>query len=178
MRYVPILFIMILCGKSSLAQNTNISFTLNPIALLDIESVNPTTVNFEFGIPTEAGNGLTAPITNSDNRINITSAVTISGSRRVEVSMIGSPPAGTRLRLQTTGPTASAVGNVGAVSNPDLYITNVSQTIINNVRGGYTTNGTNRGYRLYYSIEVQDFSQLRAATQTVQIVYTLVDNSN
>lgn len=149
--------------------------TIQPIALLDIEPDN-SVVSFTFGNPTQAGNSITLPANNDIKRLNITSVVAAGVTRRVDVMMVGSLSNGIRLKLQTTGPTASAVGNVGSISNGDLFISNSSQTIINSIGGGHTTNGANRGFRFNYSIEIQDFSQLKASNQSVQIIYTLSEN--
>jgi len=176
MRYLIAIYIILGLCEKNFAQSSLINFTLNPIALLDIESSSGTNVSFTFTAPNEAGSSMQVPANNNNNRINITSAVTPGSTRRVDVQMLGSLPSGTRLRLQTTGPTASAVGNVGAVSNGNLYLSSSPQTIINNVGGGHTTNGVNRGFRLDYSMEIQDYSQLRASNQTVQILFTLADN--
>lgn len=176
MKYlIAIYFILVLC-RGGFAQNTTVSFTLNPIALLAIESSSGTNITFQFSAPSEAGSSIQLPANNNNNRINITSAITAGSTRRVDVQMLGTLPTGTRLKLQTTGPTASAVGNVGAVSNGNLYLSSSPQTIINNVGGGHTTNGVNRGFRLDYSMEIQDYSQLRTSNQTVQILFTLADN--
>jgi hypothetical protein len=176
MRYLIAIYFMLGLYEKGFTQSTSINFTLNPIALLDIESASGRDITFQFLAPNEAGSSIQIPANNNVNRINITSAVTAGSTRRVDVQMLGSLPSGIRLQLQTTGPTASAVGNVGSVSNGNLYLSSSTLTIINNVGGGHTTNGVNRGFRLDYSMEIQDYSQLRASNQTVQILFTLADN--
>lgn len=175
MRYIIVILIFLGFKCTAFAQTSNISMTIQPVALLDIEPDN-NVISFAFGNPTQAGNTISLPANNNDKRLNITSAVVAGVTRRVDVMLIGSLNHGIRLRLQTTGPTASAVGNVGTISNGDLYISNSSQTIINGIGGGHTTNGANRGFRFNYSMEIQDFSQLKASNQSVQIVYTLSEN--
>lgn len=175
MKYIVIILLLLGCRCLIFAQASNISMTIQPIALLDIEPDN-SIISFAFGNPAQAGNSISVPANNDIKRLNITSVVAVGVTRRIDVMMVGSLGNGIRLRLQTTGPTASAVGNVGSISNADLYISNLSQTIISNIGGGHTTNGTNRGFRFNYSIEIQDFRQLKASNQSVQIVYTLSEN--
>lgn len=174
MRYLIAILLLGFMGVSH-AQTTNISLTIQPVAMLDVEPDN-STISFTFGNPNEAGSSIVLPSNNNEKRINITSAVASGSTRRVDVMMTGALPSGTRLRLQTTGPTNAAVGNVGSVANGDIYLSSLPQTIVNGIGGGHTTNGSNRGFRLNYLIEIQDYSQLRASSQTVQIVYTLSDN--
>jgi hypothetical protein len=153
--------------------SVSISLDLQPIALLDIEPDN-SAISFIFGTPSQAGGSLTLPASNNTKYINFTSAVTPGSTRRIDAQINGSLPIGTKLRLQTTGPTYGG-GNRGAVSNGDIYLTNGSQTIVNSIGGGQTDNGQ-RGYRLNYSLEIQNYSQLRAESGTVSITYTLSDN--
>lgn len=172
-----LLFFFLFISTTVFAQPTaslGVSISLPSISLLDI-APNNSGISLNLNSPTEAGNVVTTTATDNSKWLNFTSAVTTGASRRVSVQLLGSLPNGINLKLTTSSYFGSGAGALGRNVAP-IYLTTSQQTVINNIGGAYTGNGTGNGYNLTYSIEISNYSLLRVQTNTLSIVYTLTDN--
>ncbi|MDF1518684.1 MAG: hypothetical protein P1P79_12130, partial [Lutibacter sp.] len=169
-----------LCAISSYAQVTEsvtASFTLNEVAMLDLEPSNSTvTLNLSSAI--EAGEMATVETTNNDQWINFSSAVFENTSRSISINIDGQVPSGINLILSTSKYTGNGKGALGEpVGNGILTLNNTLQTVISNIRGAYTGDGINNGYKLTYSLEIYDYKLLDFnQTATLSITLTLTDS--
>jgi hypothetical protein len=171
-----LIIVLIIWGYSSIAQNSqNVAITLPVIALMDIV---PKTTAFTLSLtaPTEAGNTVTNTATNSSRWINFTSAVAPNVTRKIAAQISGTVPNGITIRLVTSNFTGVNGGGAVGSSTGTITLSNTSQTIINNIGGGFTGNGTSRGYNLTYSLQINDYSLLKAQSNTLTIIYTMSDN--
>ncbi len=154
--------------------SVGVSISMPSIALCDIEP-NNTGITLSMTAPTEAGNIVVSTATNNTKWLNFTSAVTATQTRRVTVQLSGTLPNGVRLRLATANYAGSGAGTLGSAASP-IFITSTAQAIVNNIGGAYTGTGSGNGYNLTYSLDIQDYTQLRQRSNTLSIIYTLVDN--
>ncbi len=173
--FVQLLFGMfIMNGVSAQTSGTvSVGFTLPLVAMLDIEGGSGIALN--LSAPSEAGNPVAVPAANTALWLNFTSAVTPSLSRQVTVQMSGSLPLGIGLGLLATGPSGSGAGARGS-AGAQVTLTGSAQTLINGIGGAYTGNGLNNGYNLSYTALLQNYTQLRAGSEAVTVVFTLMDN--
>lgn len=171
-----LLFLILLC-QGVFAQTTasvGVSISLPSIALLDVEP-NNSGFNLNLTAPTEAGNPLTTTATNNTKWLNFTSAVATGTTRKISVQLSGSLPNGINLKLVTANYAGTGAGTLGnAVTT--LYLSSTQQTVVNNIGGAFTGNGSGNGYNLTYSVEIANYSLLRNQTAPVSILYTLIDN--
>jgi len=174
-----VLFIVLALVVSTLAcaQSTatvGINVQLPVVALLDL-APNGSGITLPMNPPSEAGNPLTISSNNS-KWLNFSSAV-ISGNNRAVTAQIGagSIPAGLRLRLSLSSYIGGGAGALGA-SGTSITLSHASQTIVSGIGGSYTGDGVSNGYNLNYSLEIQDYSQLKHDLSTsVVITFTFID---
>ncbi|MEY4540762.1 MAG: hypothetical protein RLZZ306_2519 [Bacteroidota bacterium] len=167
--------IFITIALSTTAQNSvNVSITVPSIALLDI-APNNTAFNLNLVAPTEAGNIATLNPTNSTKSINFTSAVGVGITRRITAQVSGTIPTGINLRLVVSNYAGTGGGILGT-SAGTLILNGTPQIAINNIGGAFTGDGVNNGYRLNYSLEINNYSLLRSQSGTFSIIYTMSDN--
>lgn len=154
--------------------NANVELTLPSVALLAM-SPNNSQLNLSFASPSVAGTALGNTTTDNSKWINFTSAVAPGITRKVTVQIIsGGLPSGILLKLQTANVAGGAGARGSAVSS--IYVISTATNIINNIGGAYTGVGSGNGYNLTYSLEIQDFSQLRSGSNILTIAYTISDN--
>jgi hypothetical protein len=175
MRFFILIIAMLVCTivHAQTTDNVSVNITLQSVALLDIEP-NNTSITLAMTSPTEAGNAINST-TNNSKWLNFTSAVTPALTRRVTAQLTGTLPSGVNLRLSIAPYSGSGAGTLGTPVTA-ITLNNTAQTIINNIGGAYTGNGTNNGYNLTYSLQISNYSQLRQQTSSVSIIYTLADN--
>lgn len=155
---------------------TAVSFTLPSVALLDIESIASKDFVMSFVEPTEAGNAIISPASNSSLWLNFTSAVTTSQTRRVTVQASGTLAAGISVAVQANGPSGSGDGSRGT-SVGLLTLSSGVQNLITGIGGAYTGNGVGNGFQLTYTAsQATNYSVLRSGSATFTIIYTLTDN--
>ena len=174
MKNVLLLFFLILQVSLFAQTSQNISLTLQSIALLDIAPDN-SVFNLSMVAPTEAGNIILSNSTNNSKWINFTSAVAPGITRRVTAQVTGILPNGINLKLITSNYAGSGAGTLGS-SSGTVYLTGTAQTVVNNIGGAFTGDGSGNGYNLNYSIEIVDYSLLKSQTTTFSIIYTMLDN--
>lgn len=174
MKNVLLLFFLILQVSLFAQTSQNISLTLQSIALLDIAPDN-SVFNLSMVAPTEAGNIILSNSTNNSKWINFTSAVAPGITRRVTAQVTGILPNGINLKLITSNYAGSGAGTLGS-SSGTVYLTGTAQTVVNNIGGAFTGDGSGNGYNLNYSLEIIDYSLLKSQTTTFSIIYTMLDN--
>lgn len=171
--------ILIICGFWAISgfgqvdKAVNASFDLFPVAMLDLEPDNSTvTLNLSSAI--EAGEKATVVTTNNDKWINFSSAVA-GNSRSISVKIDGQVPAGIYLKLSTSNYVGIGKGVLGSPAGI-LTLNSTPQTIITGIKGAYTGDGINNGYKLTYSLEIYDYALLDFnQTATLSIALTLYD---
>jgi hypothetical protein len=163
MKNLFFLFLINLTFSTIAQTSANISITVPSIALLDI-APNNTAFNLNVVAPTEAGSNVTINPANSTKWINFTSAV-----------VSGTLPTGINLKLVVANYAGAGAGTLG-VSAGTLFLSGTAQTVVNNIGGAFTGDGSNNGYNLNYSIEVANYTLLRSESKSFSIIYTMSDN--
>ncbi|SEJ05392.1 hypothetical protein SAMN05216327_105497 [Dyadobacter sp. SG02] len=181
MKYVIILY-GVLTGLASHAQTVatvDVSLTMPSVALVDILPSGSNSVTLQMTAPTEAGNIVGTGNTNNNNWLIFTSAVATGGSRSIRGDVVGTLPAGIRLRLDVGAYVGTGQGFTGGNSyvTANKYLSNTPVSFIDNIKGAYTgiTYGSS-GFRLTYSLEIQNYANIRSGTSSVTVRYTMVDN--
>ncbi|WP_291197940.1 hypothetical protein [Dyadobacter sp.] len=172
----------VLSGLFSYAQtvaNVDVSISMPSVALVDILPSGSNSVTLQMTAPTEAGNTIGTSSSNNTNWLIFTSAVTSGGSRSIKGDVVGTLPAGIRLRLDISAYVGAGLGFTGGNSyvTANKYLTNTPVSFIDNIKGAYTgiTYGSN-GFQLTYSLEIQNYANIRSGTSNVTVRYTMVDN--
>lgn len=174
MKNVLFIFFINLTFSTIAQTSVNISVTVQSIALMDI-APNNTAFNLNLVAPTEAGNIATINPTNSTKWINFTSAVVSGITRKITAQISGTLPTGINLKLVISNYAGVGSGILG-VSSGTLFLSGTAQTIINNIGGAFTGDGSSNGYNLNYSIEIADFGLLKSQSSTFSVIYTMSDN--
>ena len=172
-----LLILLFFCCQTVFAQTSasaDVSISLPSVALLDVEPNNGS-FNLNLTAPTEAGNPLTTTATNNAKWLNFTSAVTTGATRRISAQLSGILPSGINLKLVTANYVGAGAGTLGSAASP-IYLNSTQQTVITNIGGAFTGNGTGNGYNLTYSVEIANYSLLKTQISTISIIYTLIDN--
>lgn len=163
-------------AQDSSTETQGIGVVIDAHALVDV--VNDEIVfDFSPDDPTEAGDPFTLGI-NKDQTTDLNYSLMLSNGGlpdgTISVRATDIKP-GLILTLQADGTPASTLdpstyGLLGNVSpNFDLnqggvpvILTSVDQTLIENIGSSYTGNGPGSGYQLFYSMHLNDYSQLEA----------------
>jgi hypothetical protein len=172
------LFFIFLCGYQTLCfpqAGANIGVNLSSVALLDIEPKGGI-INLKFEQPSEAGKALQNIESNDTKWLNFTSALPLGSSRQISVQITsGGIPSGYGIILETfsfTGVGAGILGN----NTPSVNLSNSPIRIIDNIGGAFTGDGLNNGYKLKFSLIVNDYSLLKNGRNVYSIIFTLTDN--
>jgi len=152
------------------------------VALLDLESTQEKSLNFNLTAPTEAGNPVNTTKFDYNIWLNYSSIIESSSTRKVDVQITnGKIPDGLMLRIYAWGDNGNGKGALGK-SN---YLVELKETqpttIINSIGSAYTGNGPNKGHRILYyltrSSENDFYSKLDSdQSNTLTITYTLSDD--
>lgn len=151
------------------------------VALLDIETTGPAKgFSLEFLKPTEEGNGLTAPASNSTTWLNYSSIVkptTASTGRDISVSASVLVPGVDIKVLAATGVMTTGAGLAGTPTS-QVTLTTGNLPIITGVKSCYTGDGNAAGHKVTYDASVANFAALvsNGAGTAVTVTYTLADN--
>lgn len=172
----------VFAGLASYAQttaNVDVSLAMPSVALVDILPSGTNSVSLQMTAPTEAGNTLGTGTSNNSNWLIFTSAVATGASRSIKGDVVGTLPAGIRLRLDVSAYVGTGQGFTGGNSyvTANKYLTNTPVSFIDNIKGAYTgiTYGSS-GFQLTYSLEIQNYANIRSGTSNVTVRYTMVDN--
>lgn len=174
MKSILLLFFLSLPISLVAQTSQNVDLTLPSIALLDI-APNNTAFNLNMVASAEAGDIILSNSTNNSKWINFTSAVPTGITRRITAQVSGTLPNGVNLKLITSNYAGSGAGTLGT-SSGTIFLTGTAQTVVNNIGGAFTGDGSNNGYNLNYSIQIADYTLLRSQTTTFSIIYTILDN--
>lgn len=180
---LAILFGLLLFSNMAFSQwgegRVNVFFSIPEIALIDIESVSGNNVRFTVTPSTEPGENpdITEP-SNDPLWINYSSALANSNFTRsitAEISQ-GSLPEGILVFLQASAYFGIGKGQLGHPAGR-ANLTNQPRPIIADVGSCFTGDGVNNGHSLNFSIEISDYSKIKAADETVfTVLYTITDN--
>lgn len=151
-----------------------VTMTLPVVTLMDIEPAGSITLNFTA--PTEAGNSLTIPTSNTSKWINYTSAITSGGlTRRITAATNNTSIPGVSIRLQAAAASGAGGGTRGTSSGL-VTLSTTPVTIISGIGGAFTGNGTSNGHQLTISLVISNYALLAAQTNTsISIVYTITE---
>lgn len=175
----PLIYILCcFCAISSYAQDdddTSVTFRLREIALLDMEP-NNSTVTLNVVAPNNAGEKAIIVATNNNKWINFSSAVSVGTTRYISIIIEdGQVPPGIYLKLRTDNYSGSGDGELGSATSV-VTLNNTSQTIVSDIKGAFTGNGINNGYKITYELEIYDYKLLDFnQSATLSIILTLTD---
>ena len=155
-----------------------VSFSIPPIALLDVEPEINNSVIFSVSPSTESGSSpQIQQIAGEALWINYSSALEGQQISRSVVAQISSGmiSGGFVLKVEASEYQGSGSGQLGN-STGEISLTDQPQAVITDVGNCFTGNGQNNGHLLNYSIEVSDFSEFSADEFYFTILYTISDN--
>lgn len=170
--------ILIICGLYAISsfgqvqRSVNATFNLSQVAMIDMEP-NNSTVTLNLSSAVEAGEKAIVVATNNEKWINFSSAVASTAApRSISVKIEdGQVPPGIYLKVSTASVAGIGKGVLGLPSGI-LTLSGTPQTLISNIRGAYTGDGINNGYKLSYSLEIFDYKLLdfnQSATLTITL---------
>lgn len=175
-----ILIICGLCTISSFGQNDTgyiiASFNLQEVAMIDLKPDN-LTVSLNLSSALEAGEKAIIVEANNNKWINFSSAVIEGNSRSISIQMdLGQKaPPGINLKLNTVKYKGSGNGELGSATS-DVILDDQPQTIVSGIKGAYTGDGIETGYKLTYSLYIYDYALLDFnQTANLNITLTLSD---
>jgi hypothetical protein len=181
MRFAMLIY-SIFSGLASYAQtvaHVDVSLAMPSVALVDILPTSSNSVTLQMTAPTEAGNTIGTGTSHNANWLIFTSAVATGASRSIKGDVVGTLPAGIRLRLDVSAYVGAGQGFTGGNSyvTANKYLTNTPVSFIDNIKGAYTgiTYGSS-GFKLTYSLEIQTYANIRSGTSNVTVRYTMADN--
>jgi hypothetical protein len=152
------------------------TFTLSQVAMLDLEPDNlPLTL--KIAAPNDAGEKALIVAANNNKWINFSSAVFPGNSRSISIQMeLGQKvPPGIYLKLNTAKYSGLGKGELGSATSV-VTLNDTPQTIVSNIKGAYTGNGDDNGYKLTYELEIYDYKLLDFdQSATLSITLTLSD---
>lgn len=181
MKYL--LYILLFCqwfdalGQAS--TTVNVSISMPSVALIDVLPSGSSNVTLTMVAPTEAGNAVNTGTSNSSNWLIFTSAVATGASRSIRGDLVGTLPAGVLLKLVVSPYVGSGLGFTGGQSavTSNTYLTNTSTRFIDNIQGAFTgTDYGTSGFKLTYSLEIQNYANVKSGTSNVTVRYTMTDN--
>jgi len=157
----------------------NVSFSLPPVALVDIEPDVNNSIHFTVLPASESGASPQIRRTTSQALwLNYSSALANPQNTRSIVAEIsgGGLPEGVSLNVEASGHKGMGDGEFGQPAGK-VELGNQPKAIITNVGNCFTGDGEGNGHQLTFSIEVADYSKISAADETsFTILYTLSDN--
>jgi len=157
----------------------NVSFSLPPVALVDIEPDANNSIHFTVLPAAESGaSPQIKRITNQTLWLNYSSALVNPQNTRTIVAEIagGGLPEGVSLNVEALSHEGKGGGQFGQPAGK-VSLSNQPKAIITNVGNCFTGDGVNNGHPLTFSIEVSDYSKISAASESsFTILYTLSDN--
>lgn len=155
-----------------------ISVTVPPVMIIDLEATSGTTVNLAFGAPTEPGDPVTSTATNNSLWLNY-SFIKGSSSQlaKIEASLSILVP-GYSITLLANEASATGGGTKGSSATGAGTILGLANTeIITGIGSSYTGDGVSNGHQLTYSATLGTYADLIASTTTpVTVTYTISAN--
>jgi hypothetical protein len=175
----PLIYILCcFCAISTYAQDnddTSATLRLSEIALLDLEPSNAT-VTLNVVAPNNAGEKAIIVATNNNKWINFSSAVIEGNSRSISIIIEdGLVPPGIYLKLRTDKYSGIGDGELGSATSVVTLNNNSSQIIVSDIKGAFTGNGINNGYKITYELEIYNYELLdfdQSATLSIRLTLT------
>lgn len=164
-------------SSDTATDNHTIGITIPAVILMDIEPAASKNITMAFAAPTEAGEGLSLPTSNTSLWLNYSYIPSIA-LKTAKISVLTSDViAGVNINL-TAG--TSATSGAGSKGNPSsmLTLSNVSQDIITSIGASYTGTGATNGHNLTYSLEVLDTNYgnlVATASTSITVTYTITE---
>jgi hypothetical protein len=150
-----------------------VTVTIPPVALLDIEASASKDFTVAFTAPTEAGDPIVAPTTGLNTKwLNYSSILPGTGLRKITVESSASVPSAITLGVTAGTPTGTGTpGTGGTVAT----ISMTAQDLITGVGSVYTGNGVSNGSNITYALGLGTYSALVSGNIVVTVKYTLID---
>lgn len=186
LRILPAMLIAMAWGVGAQAQvddlddSHTITVSIQPVAILDIETT--ATKNFSLGpaIPTEAGNPLDDSATNNTLWLNysfIPSAQAGTASITVQTDAV---IPGMDINVEAAAAAASGDGQIGTPTGViTLSSTVPPQVIIENIGASYTGDGNASGHQLTYTLDIDgtaNYEDLYAQSTVINVTYTIAED--
>lgn len=178
-----VLLLALVFSTSLFAQqqaNSDVSFSMPEVALIDIEPGVNNTIYFEVDASPESG---TEPVisenVNKTLWINYTSSqIGSQGSRSIStVISSGSVPAGINIFIRAAKYTGIGEGEKLGRRLGRKKLDNNPRTIIKNIKNCYTGDGVGNGHLLTFTMEIDDLTKVTSINDANFVVtYTLTDN--
>jgi hypothetical protein len=179
-------------GDDTEEASHGVSIEIPTVALVDVEgpdgneagtiNLSPDVSNLEAGAAVDFSSA-----TNSDLWLNYTSIIGKGNNgrgngrgnaklRKITAELDSNMPEGLELILNVAG-ISSGNGKTGNAVSGDIKLEKNAKKVVTNIGSCYTENGTGKGHRLTYSLNVKEnkFDKLVAETFTVQVTYTITD---
>lgn len=161
-------------GQSSARHS--ICLTIPEIAIVDIEP-NNSPINLSLNAPSESGESVSLSKADASKWLNYTSAISPSGANRSVAAQISGNtiPEGLQLYLAASNYQGSGGGTLGK-STGRIALDNTPKTIVSDIGRSYTGNGNNNGHQLAYSLSIDNYEALKAASsQQVTVIFTITE---
>ena len=161
--------------------NHTVAITIPEVSLLDIELSTSKNLTMNFVAPTEAGNAITAPLSNTTLWLNYSSIVEPTGvdaSRTVSVKASAVIP-GVDLKVTAGADAGAGAGTKGTPVGGGVTLTTTDQTLISGIGSSWTDTGTSKGHQLTYAVSLTSaasYGSLLSGLSTVTVTYTLSAN--
>lgn len=185
LRILPAMLIAMAWGVGAQAQvddsndSHTITVSIQPVAILDIETTS--TKNFSLGpaIPTEAGNPLDDSATNNTLWLNYSFIPSDQGetaSITVQTDVVIS---GMDINVEAAAAAANGDGQKGTPTG-EITLSTGAQVIIQNIGASYTGDGNASGHQLTYTLDIDgtaNYEDLYAQSNTViNVTYTIAED--
>jgi len=174
----------IFCAPQTFAQweegELNVSISIPPVALIDIEPSINNSIHFSIVPSAESGASPQIRKTSSGESLwlNYSCALQNAQNTRSIVAEIsgGTLPEGISLNVEASRFQGKGKGQLGQ-STGKVSLSNQPKAIITGVGNCFTGDGQNNGHLLNFSIDVSDYAKISTADETsFTILYTLSDN--
>ncbi len=183
LRLVLLNIFLVICSTLAFSQweegQINVRFSVPEIALVDIEPSQNNTINFSVLPASESGVSSSIQKTSNETLwVNYSSAVSDLNKNRSILAEIanGSLTEGITIFLEASAYSGNGEGETGQ-SAGKISLSNQPKPIISNIGSCYTSDGTNNGHLLSFSIEISDYSKVFSSEESVfTVLYTISDN--
>src|SRR5690606_32876879 len=187
LRILPAMLIAMVWGVGAQAQvddsddSHTITVSIQPVAILDIETTS--TKNFSLGpaIPTEAGNPLDDSATNNTLWLNYSFIPSDQGEIASITVQTNAVIPGMDINVEAAA--AAVASGDGQKGTPTGVITlsTGAQKIIENIGASYTGDGNASGHQLTYTLYIDgttaDYEDLYAQSNTpIEVTYTIAED--
>ena len=158
-------------GKCQSSGSKLVNLYLPSLFLIDIEPKQNITMN--FSAPSEAGNKISAPLSNASKWLNYSSAIFEGGNARSIFASINQVIPGVDIQVQAANMLSAGHGVTG-ISTGKITLNTSPKAILTGIGGAFTGNGINNGHQLTYTLKTNTYANLSAITNSViLIVFTI-----